>query len=160
MTQKGYRCYNLSTRKYYMSDDITFFDSISYFSSDSLGILSALVPLPPSVPLSSPKPTIDATALRSQSECTEQPAPKLLQMFTQWPKVLAPPSVLNDSSPFAGPSPQQFLPLLTLMFPLLFKKVNSLVLIILFLILSLMMSYPLLSLVCPVFVFYINTQII
>ena len=55
--------------------DVTFLEFVSYFSSNSLGILSALVPLPPHVSLSSPKPILDTTAPRSQSECTKQHAP-------------------------------------------------------------------------------------
>ena len=72
-----------------MSNDVTFLEFVPYFSSDSPGILSAHDPLPPYVPLSSPEPIPDANAPRSQSECTEQPAPKPPQVFTRCPKVPA-----------------------------------------------------------------------
>ena len=32
-TQKGYQCYNLSTRKYFVSTNVTFFDFVPYFST-------------------------------------------------------------------------------------------------------------------------------
>ena len=95
--------------KYYIFADITFFEYVSYFSSNNPGILSAHVPLPPSVPLPSPEPIMSANVPRSLSEYTEQLAPKSPQVFTRRPKVPAPPSTL-DSSLIAGPPPQQFFP--------------------------------------------------
>jgi len=82
-----------------------FFEFVPYFSSDSPNILSIPVPFPWSVHLSSPEPIPDATAPRSQSECTEQPALKSLQVFTRCLKVSATPSALDDSSPIASSPP-------------------------------------------------------
>jgi len=81
--------------KYYISADVTFFKSVPYFyvSSDRPCILLTPVPLPPSVPLSSPEPISDAIASRSQSKCVDQPIPKPPQVFTRCLKVSAPPSV-------------------------------------------------------------------
>jgi len=56
------RTYNPSTKKYYVSADVIFFESVPYYPSDSPGILSALVPLPLFVPLSSPELIPDVAA--------------------------------------------------------------------------------------------------
>jgi len=53
-TQKGYRCYNLSTKKYFVFADVTFFKFVPYFSPLVPSTTSASVLLPLSVPLSAP----------------------------------------------------------------------------------------------------------
>ena len=43
-TLKGYRCYSPSNMKYFISVDITFFESVSYFSPQSLVTASEPIP--------------------------------------------------------------------------------------------------------------------
>ena len=140
--QKEYRCYNPSTRKYDVFADVIFFEFVPYFSSNNPGILLAPVPLPQYIRLSSPKPIPDATTPRSQLECTKQPAPNPLRCSLNVQRFM--PLHL----PWMTPIQLQVhllssvCLLLTLMFLLLFKKVNGFVLIILFIILSFMTVLP------------------
>ena len=98
------------------------FLSLFHTLLDRLGSLSASVPLSSFVPLSALAPIPDATAPRSQYECTEQLASKPLQVFTCWPNVPASPSTLNDPfSPIAGP-PQESLPPSDLDVPIALRK--------------------------------------
>jgi len=45
-TQKGYLCYNSSTRKYFVSADVTFFKSVPYFSPQHHVTASETISLP------------------------------------------------------------------------------------------------------------------
>ena len=46
ITQKRYRCYDLTTRRYFTSIDVTFFEFTRYFASISSTDVQATVPLP------------------------------------------------------------------------------------------------------------------
>ena len=56
--KKGNRCYNPSTRKYLMTADIIFFESVSYFSTQVPLTVSEIVPLSLSMSLPTPTSTI------------------------------------------------------------------------------------------------------
>ena len=89
-----------------MSADVTFFEYVRYFSSDSPGILSACVPL------SSPELILDATAPRSQSEYTEicTKTTSGVHLTSKSSCLAAPSSGLDNSSPIAGPPLSHSLP--------------------------------------------------
>ena len=57
-TQKGYRCYNSSTRKYLVYADVTFFESVLYFSTHVPLTISETVSLSLSVSLPTPGSTV------------------------------------------------------------------------------------------------------
>ncbi|XP_061343384.1 uncharacterized protein LOC133289469 [Gastrolobium bilobum] len=65
-SQKGYRCYSPSLRHYFVSADVTFFESISFFDSSSFSsdFVATQLPLPPvSVQyIPSPPPSLDVPA--------------------------------------------------------------------------------------------------
>jgi len=73
-TQKEYRCYNLSIRKYLVSADVTLFEYVSYFSIQVPVTISETVPLSLSVSL--PTPVDTASLLLPPAETTDPPASK------------------------------------------------------------------------------------
>ncbi|XP_020266951.1 uncharacterized protein LOC109842493 [Asparagus officinalis] len=85
-TQKGYRCYHPSTRKYFVSADVTFFEYVPYFSYTSTTIGCPYVPLSSSAPTTIPLPAPVA------------PAPKPLLTYSRRPKVHTPESAPEESS--------------------------------------------------------------
>jgi len=90
-----------------MSADVTFFESVPYFTLQSSDIASESIPLLPPIPQSALAliPTVSTPV--SQSETTRpSPTPKSLQVFTRRPTVLASVSILDDSYLVEGPPPQ------------------------------------------------------
>ena len=90
-TQKGYWCYNPSTRKYLVSADIIFFESIPYFSPQVPVTIFETVPLSLFVPLATPASTISSPV--PPVETPEPPTSKLFRdfryVYTHRPKVSA-----------------------------------------------------------------------
>ena len=86
-------CYNQFTRKYFVFADVSFFESVSYFSPDYPVTFSPSVPLPSPVPLSAPVPTLDVSSPVSQTDTVEPSTLKHLrvvtQQYTRRPKVPA-----------------------------------------------------------------------
>ena len=44
--QQGYRCYSLETHRYFLSDDVNFFEDSPFFSSSEFLPVSEVLPLP------------------------------------------------------------------------------------------------------------------
>ena len=113
-----------------------FFESVLYFSLQSLVTASESIPLSPSVLLPALAPVLDVSSLVSPEDTTTSPVPQLLRdfryVYTHRQKVPASESVPTDfSSPVEGPPPQLPAPSFDLDVPLALRKGNP-VLIILF----------------------------
>ena len=123
--------------KYFVSTNVTFFESISYFSPQGPVTASESIPLSLSVPLSIPALAPDVYSPISLTGTTELPALKAFRdfryIYTHWPKFLS-LNQFQTTLQWKVLLCHQYLPLI-LMFLLPSAKVNGLVLIILSLIL-------------------------
>ena len=90
-TQKRYRWYNPSTRKHFMSANVSFFEFVSYFSTQFLITISEIIPPSLSMSLHTPASTVTSPVL--PIEITDPHASKPVQNFryiyTHRPKVPA-----------------------------------------------------------------------
>jgi len=109
-TQKGYWCYSPSNRKYFVSADVAFFESIPYFFSQSPVTTSEFILLLPFVSFPVFALVLDVSSLMSPEDTTALPAPQPLKdfryVYTHRQKVSVSKPVLSDSSsPVEGPRP-------------------------------------------------------
>jgi len=113
---------------YFVSTDVTFFESISYFSSQDSVIASEFVPLSPSVLLPTPSTVHDVSSLASLEDTTAPPAAKPVRNFrfvySHQQKYSASESVPDDSSPVESPPPQLSAPPSDFDVPIALRKIN------------------------------------
>ena len=116
-----------------MSADVTFFESVPYFSPQVSITISETIPLSPTVSLPTPASTVSSSV--SLIKTQDPPATKSVRdfryVYTHHLKVLAFEPVPAIPSPIDVLLHHQHLPLI-LIFSLPFEKVNGLALIILF----------------------------
>ncbi|KAG7990862.1 hypothetical protein I3843_02G045900 [Carya illinoinensis] len=108
-TQKGYRCYSPALRRYFTSADVTFFESIPFFSNTSSSVECDPLPLP------------TLTLSPSQSPNLTQPSPVPLQVYS---RCLRPPAPMPQ--PVVPPSSDPELPSTLDSLPISLHKVELL----------------------------------
>ena len=131
--QKGHWCYYPSTGKYLVSADVTFFESVSYFSTQVSVTISETIPPSLSVPLPTPASTISSQVMPAEPTAppVSKPDRDFRYVYTYRPKVPASKPVRLTPLRWTVFLHRQLLSLI-LIFLLPFEKVNGLALITLF----------------------------
>ncbi|XP_010248277.1 PREDICTED: uncharacterized protein LOC104591189 [Nelumbo nucifera] len=80
MTQKGYKCYNPNFHKSLVCSNVTFFESVHFFSDTVVSSPSSVVPLP--VPVADPLPVVLIPVADSPSMPVTTERPPIKQVYT------------------------------------------------------------------------------